>query len=113
MPRCVAFYRDTLGLSLQMESPEWSAFDLGTGVTLGLHKAPDTGSRPSPGWVPGFQVADIKAVREKLKAAGSTVALDLHDIPGGVVIDVTDPEGNLISLEQYGVSCADLGVTSA
>lgn len=110
MPRCVAFYRDTLGLPLKLESPEWSEFALGSGVVLGLHSARPGMAPAAPGWVPSFRVADIKAARERITASGSGVAMEFHDIPGGVVIDVTDPDGNTLSLEQSGVSRADLGV---
>jgi lactoylglutathione lyase len=113
MSRSVPFYRDTLGLPLKMESPGWSEFDLGNGVALGLHAARAAMPKSTPGWVPGFKVADVRAARERLMASGSTIATDLHDIPGGVVIEVADPDGNTISLEQSGVSCADLGVASA
>jgi catechol 2,3-dioxygenase-like lactoylglutathione lyase family enzyme len=36
MRRSVAFYRDTLGLPLKFESPEWSEFATGA-TTLALH----------------------------------------------------------------------------
>jgi predicted enzyme related to lactoylglutathione lyase len=110
MPRCVAFYRDTLGLPLKLESPEWSEFELGSGVALGLHKARTGMASAAPGWVPSFRVVDIKAARERITDSGSGTAMEFHDIPGGVVMDVKDPDGNTLSLEQRGVSCADLGV---
>ena len=48
MSKSVAFYRDTLGFKLDMESPFWSQFDLGGGLILGLHCSnPDT---PQPVW---------------------------------------------------------------
>ena len=113
MPRCITFYRDTLGLRLKMQSPEWSEFELGKDLALGLHIAGADSAPPSPGWLPTFRVADVKAAVARVREAGSAVVMDFHDIPGGVVIDVTDPDGNTLSLEQTGVSCADLGVASA
>ena len=38
MDTSVAFYRDTLGLSLRFQSPFWSEFDTGQ-TALGLHPA--------------------------------------------------------------------------
>ena len=38
---------------------------------------------------------------------------DLHDIPGGVVFTFTDPDGNELTVQQDGVTCAELGVMSA
>jgi predicted enzyme related to lactoylglutathione lyase len=111
MPRSVSFYRDTLGLPLQVESPGWSQFDLGNGAFLGLHPAMGQGT-PAAGWVPGFSVDDIKAARQRLIDQGSSISLDFHDIPGGVVLEVRDPDGNPIQLSQMGISCAELGAES-
>ncbi|MPZ50162.1 MAG: hypothetical protein GEU75_12845 [Dehalococcoidia bacterium] len=112
MPRAVAFYRDVLGLPLEMESPGWSQFDIGGGVALGLHRAMSE-AKAAPGWLPSFQVDDVKAAREKITAAGATLTQDYHDIPGGVVIEFTDPDGNPISVSQHGISVADLGASAA
>jgi predicted enzyme related to lactoylglutathione lyase len=109
MPRAVAFYRDVLGLPLEMESPGWSQFDLG-GVTLGLHPVHGQMATPAPGWIPSFNVDDVKAAKERVAGAGAQITQDFHDIPGGVVLEFTDPDGNPISVTQMGVSCADLGV---
>src|SRR5215470_2928036 len=43
MERSVGFYRDTLGLKLKFQSPDWSEFDMGT-TTLALHG----GGKPAP-----------------------------------------------------------------
>ena len=109
MPRAVAFYRDVLGLPLEMESPGWSQFDLG-GVTMGLHMTRGETQLPAPGWVPGFNVDDVKAVKERIEGSSGRISQDFHDIPGGVVLEFEDPDGNHIDVTQMGVSCADLGV---
>jgi predicted enzyme related to lactoylglutathione lyase len=113
MPRSVAFYRDVLGLPLEMESPGWSQFDLGHGIALGLHRALNEGREPAPGWVPSFTVDDVRSAKERVVSSGATLTQDFHDIPGGVVIEFTDPDGNPISATQHGISCSDLGVASA
>ncbi len=113
MDRSVPFYRDVLGLPLQMESAGWSQFDIGNGAVLGLHGSRSEPRDPRPGWLPGFAVDDVKATRQALVAAGATIAQDFHDIPGGVVLEFADPDGNRISAAQAGVSCADLGVVSS
>ena len=111
MDRAVGFYRDVLGLPLEMQSPGWSQFELGGGAALGLHAATEV-AKPQPGWVPGFAVADVKAAKERLIAGGATIASDFHDILGGVVLEFTDPDGNHIDVSQTGTSCAELGVVS-
>ena len=56
MGRSVAFYRDTLGLTLKFESPGWSEFETGA-TTLALH--------------PGTPVADSRAATQAGPAAGT------------------------------------------
>ncbi len=110
MPRAVGFYRDVLGLPLVMESPGWSQFDLGSGIALGLHNAMGETRTPAPGWIPGFAVDDVRAMKQRLVEANASITQDYHDIPGGVVIEFTDPDGNHIDVAQQGISVADLGV---
>ena len=112
MPRAVAFYRQVLGGAPAAESPGWSQFDLGSGIVLGLHRARNGHPTPASGWTPGFNVADLRPSRERALAAGGAIAGEYHDIPGGVVLEVSDPDGNVISLQQMGITCADLGVPS-
>lgn len=113
MPRAVAFYRDTLGFKLDMESPGWSQFDLGDGLILGLHHAmPDT-PRAAGGWQPSFIVDDVVGAKQRVLSAGATMTGDLHDIPGGVVFTFADPDGNELTVQQNSVTCAQLGVASA
>jgi predicted enzyme related to lactoylglutathione lyase len=113
MSKSVGFYRDTLGFKLDMESPFWSQFDLGGGLILGLHHSnPDT-PQPAGGWQPTFQVDDVVAAKQRVLSAGSSMTGDLHDIPGGVVFTFTDPDGNELTVQQDGITCADLGVKSA
>ena len=112
MPRAVSFYRDVLGLPIVMESPGFSQFDAGNGISLGLHVAMGETRTPEPGWVPGFNVDDIRAARERVVAAGGRITLDYHDIPGGVIFELADPDGNRVDVAQMGVSCDELGVVT-
>jgi predicted enzyme related to lactoylglutathione lyase len=112
MSRAVAFYRDVLQLPLEMESPGWSQFALGNGLWLGLHPSREP-AEPSRGWLPGFEVSDIQDTKQRVQASGSEITGDYHDIPGGVVIEFADPDGNKLNASQMGISCADLGVASA
>src|SRR5437763_10231745 len=86
MDRLVAFYRDVVGLSLEMQSPAWSSFSLGGGASLGLH-----GGRHEPGnrtsnWMPGLKVDDIAGARAKVLEGGGSLGGEYHDIPGGVIL---------------------------
>jgi predicted enzyme related to lactoylglutathione lyase len=113
MSRSVAFYRDVLGLSLDMESPYWSQFKLSNGMILGLHPSREALKTPQGGWIPGFAVDDVVAFKQHALSNGGTLAGDFHDVPGGVIVEIADPDGNVIDVEQTGITCADLGVKSA
>jgi predicted enzyme related to lactoylglutathione lyase len=111
MDRAVAFYRDTLGLSPQTQSPYWSDFAAGA-VRIGLHP-PFQGSEPpyaipGKGWIVGLNTDDIRDLRERVSQAGVWVAGSYHDIPGGVVLDFADPDGNPLQAMQNGISSRDL-----
>ena len=108
MDRTVAFYRDAVGLALEMTSPFWSSFALGSGASLGLHGGrKDAGPRPSA-WTLGLHVDDILAARDRIVTGGGRTAGDLHDIPGGVILDLSDPEGNAFEIIQHGVTVESL-----
>jgi len=111
MDRAVAFYRDTLGLQPGNSSPYWSDFQLGA-VTIGLHP-PMRGSSPPyavplKGWILGFETDDLVELRARLTRGGMVVNGDYQDVPGGVVLDFTDPDGNAIEAIQTGATAADL-----
>ena len=107
MNRAVAFYRDELGLTATLVTPNWSQFDL-DGLTLGLHPVFAGSARPGPGgWIPGVQVEDLKSLRDKLVGTGRSKG-DFHEVPGGTILEFTDPDGNSIQAIQRGVSAADL-----
>ena len=111
MDRAVGFYRDVLGFKPGNVSPYWSDFDAG-GVELGLHppfegrKSDDTPA--CSGWILGLQVEDLKALRAKLENAGARITGDYHDIPGGVVFEFVDPDGNPVQAVQCGASASDM-----
>jgi predicted enzyme related to lactoylglutathione lyase len=99
MDAAIIFYRDILGLSLKSQSPAWSEFDLGH-TSLGLHRGEPQALKPRSGWTLSFEVSDVKASKEFLAAAGVTIVGDFHEIPGGVVLGISDPDGNPVDLVQ-------------
>jgi catechol 2,3-dioxygenase-like lactoylglutathione lyase family enzyme len=108
MERSVAFYRDTLGLPLRFQSPEWSEFAT-EGVTLALHGggAPRTGAPvggpPQAGRVStGWGVDDLAAVYAALKAKGVRFVMEPTTREGeGIRLAVfLDPDGCALSLAQ-------------
>lgn len=111
MDRTVEFYRDVLGLTAGYTSPYWSDFKLGD-IKIGLHPPFEGASKPyavrGKGWIIGLNVNDILSFRARLQNAGVWVADEFHDIPGGVVLDFEDPDGNAMQAMQSGVSSKDL-----
>jgi len=67
MDKAVQFYRDTLGLTLKFQSPEWSEFITGE-TTLALHKA--SPSKPAGSVELGFGVASLDGFYKEMTAKG-------------------------------------------
>lgn len=111
MDRSVAFYRDALGLRLEVHSPFWSQFAIGENK-LGLHPTLEGQAPPhgiyGKGWFLGLQVDDLGSLKRIVRQAGATIYGDFHDVPGGVVLDFADPDGNVIEAFQPGISAKDL-----
>lgn len=97
MERAIGFYRDTLGLELEFESPHWSTFRTGA-CTFALH-ATERRERGLGEPDPTFSVPDVDAEHERLAAAGVEVSEIREPVPGVRVFDGQDPERNRFSLE--------------
>jgi predicted enzyme related to lactoylglutathione lyase len=105
------FYRDVLGLELIGEDPFAATFSLGGGTTLRLTAV--DGHAPGPHTILGWEVDDLDAALDRLSAAG--VGCDIYEGMGqdarGVwtnpdgsshILWFKDPEGNGLSLVQFG-----------
>ena len=108
MARSVAFYRDTLGLRLKFESPDWTEFDTGT-TTVALHRAPRPEAMPASVGGPtagscsfGFSVDDLDATWKGLQAKGTRFVMPptLREDEGIRLAVFLDPDGLAISLAQ-------------
>ena len=109
MKRSVAFYRDTLGVPLKFESPEWTEFATGS-TTLALHgggvarEYQDTGdqSKVAGTCSIGFNVDDVDKTYEELKAKGVTFVMPPMQREGeGIKLAVAiDPDGLPVSFAQ-------------
>ena len=107
MERSVRFYRDTLGLKLRFQSPDWSEFDLGS-TTLALHG----GGKPGPPTQPkeqlagtasiGFTVDNLDRVYEDLRARGARSVMAPTERQGESIrlAIFSDPDGLPISFAQ-------------
>ncbi len=109
MARSVAFYRDTLGLTIKFESPGWSEFETGS-TTLALHAGtPATagGAAAGTGATPGtcslgFSVEDLDKTYSALRARGARfVLLPTVQANEGIRLAVCiDPDGLSISFAE-------------
>jgi catechol 2,3-dioxygenase-like lactoylglutathione lyase family enzyme len=102
----VIFYRDTLGLKVGYPHKEdyseefWVQFETGE-CSLCLH-AGGRGElgKDAPRFT--FEVKDIKAIKIYLEEKGLKVTDIRQAAPGKFVCDFHDPEGNVISAEDFG-----------
>lgn len=109
--RTKPFYAGALGLPILAEDDFAVTLDLGAGATIRLTDLP--GHKAAEHTVLGWGVADIRASLAELKAKGVTFRIyegfgqDADGVwtpPGGgaQVAWFTDPDGNVLSLTQFG-----------
>ena len=107
MARQVAFYRDVLGF--QIIVPRDDAEDLAQadfvrletgGALLALHAGTRNGDAPSAARL-SLRVSSVERARERLSARGIETGEVRRPAPGVAILDVRDPEGNLVHLEEH------------
>jgi len=100
VPRAVAFYRDTVGLkpSTSDFGEHWFEFEVG-GTTFGIGNGESIGIKPGSQFSAAFEVDDVKAVRERLKADGVEIT-EIFESPVCWSCFATDPDGNRFALHQ-------------
>jgi catechol 2,3-dioxygenase-like lactoylglutathione lyase family enzyme len=107
--RAREFYENVLGLKLVADE-QWAIVFDAKGTMLRIQKVQDL--KPQPFTALGFRVPDIAAAVRDLSAKGVEFvryeflpqdALGIWDAPGGGrVAWFRDPDGNLLSLTQFG-----------
>jgi catechol 2,3-dioxygenase-like lactoylglutathione lyase family enzyme len=95
LPAAVAFWRDTVGLKLKFETPEWAEFD--TGATR-LALQPASPSNPAGTWQPGLRVPDLAQKRSELQARGVNIGAPPHEEHGFLLSLFVGPDGAPASL---------------
>lgn len=102
MDKAVAWWQDTLGMTLAYRADEmgWAEIQLPTtGVTVGLNvNGPGAGTG---GATIVLGVADIEAARAELEGKGVAFPKPTEEIPGMVrLAEFSDPFGNRLTLAQ-------------
>jgi predicted enzyme related to lactoylglutathione lyase len=97
MDQAVGFYRDTLGLTLKFQSPDWSEFATGDTI-LALHLA---SASKAPGTARiGLSVPDLQAFYAEMSARGVTFTMP-PTIEGGFRLALfLDSEGSEVGVSE-------------
>jgi len=90
MEAAVKFYRDTLGLPLKFQSPDWSEFATGQ-TTLALHLASE--ANPAGKTELGFAVPDLKAFHAEMSSQGVQFPMPPKAEDFGLLAQFLDSEG--------------------
>ena len=102
MEKSIAFYRDTLGLELEIRMDDfgWAEFNVQP-TTLALHAPGQTqpGAQPNTGGAAlALAVPDVTAAVEELRGKGVAVAMDTFESPVCHIAMIADPDGNAVCL---------------
>jgi predicted enzyme related to lactoylglutathione lyase len=98
MERSLAFYRDALGIPLQGDG-HWQEATLGQ-TRFALHLAHEGVDALSAGTIHlDFEVEDVDAAAERLRAGGVDVRETMRD-EWGSAVEIADPDGYSIYLFQ-------------
>jgi ureidoacrylate peracid hydrolase len=100
--RSVNFYVDGVGFTIRPAKPladgrAFTAFHHGFSLIAGKDKAHQQIDHIA------FEVDNVRALSERLKARGTHFQEELHDGPYGLTIYVSDPDNNRIELYQVGL----------
>jgi predicted enzyme related to lactoylglutathione lyase len=99
VPRARAFYGETLGLVPgDAFGDHWIEFNVGN-ATFGIGNGEALGFEPGSSSGAAFEVDDMQAMRERLKASGVEVG-EVHEFPACVTCFARDPDGNRFALHQ-------------
>jgi glyoxylase I family protein len=97
MPRSVAFYREVLGLPIAGDD-HWAEAELPGGVRFALHAMHEGVAPPSSGTIHvDFEVEDVDAAADAIRAAGIEVRETMRD-EWGAAVEIVDPDGYRIYL---------------
>ncbi|MFT2690166.1 VOC family protein [Clavibacter zhangzhiyongii] len=98
MTRAVAFYRDTLGLTVRSEDEDWSEIDA-DGLMIGLNAREETSGSKGGGAVISFTPeGSIEDELERLRGRGAEITGEVSDHEWGRILPFQDSEGNDLQL---------------
>ncbi len=100
LARAASFYRDVLGLTQEVFSPEWQWAEFNCGnVTLALKGGEQLPATPAGGRV-ALAVEDVAAAYKELKRKGARILSEPKDYSVCWAMEILDPDGNVVILHQ-------------
>ena len=87
------FYRDVLGLKVKTSNERWVDFDLGNGVSLGIHQKTEILAVRPGSLQLGFAVEDVDKFVADARTMDVPVFQDPYDDTFGRVAIIGDPDG--------------------
>ena len=78
-PATVAFFRDVLGLGVQVSEPDFAVLDVPGGATVEIFGPTSEYNRHLTHPVAGFLVDDLVAAADEVAAAGAEIVLPIQD----------------------------------
>ena len=97
MESAVRFHRDTLGLALKFQSPEWSEFATGE-TTLALHPASET--NPAGHVELGYSIKDLKQAYADRQKNGIRFTAEPKMLHGTLLGNFLDSESARCSISE-------------
>jgi len=98
MKRSISFYKNTLGLPLKTNSPDWAGF-FKDGTTLALHPYKKN-ARAGTGALVGFMVSSMDETYKELKKRKVRFLKKPKDESFGKHAIILDPDGYMVSIVQ-------------
>lgn len=99
LERMLVFYNDTLGLELERKLERLAALKAKRGAEIVLHAGRRDETSKQPTWFLQFIVDDIEATVRGLETRGIKTS-KIEERPYGRYARFSDPEGNLLGLEE-------------
>lgn len=94
LQRSREFYRDVMGLKLIADhAPHWVEFELGPGISLGLHPATELLAVRPGSLQLAFSVENVDKFTSDCAALGVPIFQDPYDEPFGRMSVISDPDG--------------------
>jgi len=92
------FYESSLSLKIKEITPTWAELEIAGGNSLCLHQTRDAKAPTQDRGILVMKVRGLKNIAQTLSEKNGVLG-EIHEVhPGGISIDLRDPDNNLVSL---------------